>query len=82
MSPFSESESLVVQTEGGQEMPRGKKFTKEQIIGKRREAEVGLAKGKTLPEVVWRLGGPQAHWRNPSILLTCPHEWNQCLSPG
>ena len=27
-------------------MPRGKKFTAEQIIGKLREAEVGLAQGK------------------------------------
>jgi hypothetical protein len=31
-------------------MPRGKKFTAEQIIGKLREAEVGLAQGKTLSE--------------------------------
>lgn len=37
-------------------MPRGKKFTAEQIIGKLREAEVGLAQGKTVPEVVWKLG--------------------------
>jgi putative transposase len=37
-------------------MPRGKKFTAEQIIGKLREAEVGLAQGKTLPEVVRQLG--------------------------
>jgi putative transposase len=39
-----------------QEMPRGKKFTAEQIIGKLREAEVGLAQGKTVPEVVRKLG--------------------------
>ena len=37
-------------------MPRGKKFTAEQIIGKLREAEVGLAQGKTIPEVVRKLG--------------------------
>ncbi len=37
-------------------MPRGKKFTAEQIIGKLREAEVGLAQGKTVPEVVRKLG--------------------------
>jgi transposase-like protein len=37
-------------------MPRGKKFTTEQIIGKLREAEVGLAQGKTVPEVVRKLG--------------------------
>ncbi len=37
-------------------MPRGKKFTAEQIIGKLREAEVGFAQGKTVPEVVWQLG--------------------------
>ena len=46
----------MVQTKGGQEMPRGKKFTAEQIIGKLREAEVGLAQGKTVPEVVRKLG--------------------------
>ena len=37
-------------------MPRGKKFTAEQIIGTLREAEVGLAQGKTVPEVVRKLG--------------------------
>jgi len=37
-------------------MPRGKKFTAEQIIGKLREAEVELARGKTVPEVVRKLG--------------------------
>lgn len=37
-------------------MPRGKKFTAEQIIGQLREAEVGLAQGKTVPEVVRKLG--------------------------
>jgi transposase-like protein len=37
-------------------MPRGKKFTAERIIGKFREAEVGLAQGKTVPEVVRKLG--------------------------
>jgi putative transposase len=37
-------------------MPRGKKFTAEQINGKLREAEVELARGKTVPEVVWKLG--------------------------
>jgi putative transposase len=46
----------VAQTKGGQETPRGKKFTAEQIIGKLREAEVGLAQGKTVPEVVRKLG--------------------------
>jgi putative transposase len=45
---------LVVQTKGGQKVPRGKKFTAEQIIGKLREAE--LAQGKTAPEVVRKLG--------------------------
>jgi hypothetical protein len=30
-------------------MPRGKTFTAEQIIGKPREADVGLAQGKTVP---------------------------------
>ena len=37
-------------------MPRGKKFTAEQIIGKLREAEVELARGKTVLEVVRKLG--------------------------
>jgi putative transposase len=37
-------------------MPRGKKFTAEQIIGKLREADVGLAQERTVPEVVRELG--------------------------
>jgi len=37
-------------------MPRGNKFTAEQFMGKLREAEVGLAQGKTAPEVVPKLG--------------------------
>lgn len=37
-------------------MPRGKKFTAEQIIGELREAEVELARGKTVPEGVRKLG--------------------------
>jgi hypothetical protein len=37
-------------------MPRGKKFTADQITGKLREAEVGFARGKTVPEVVRKLG--------------------------
>jgi len=37
-------------------MPRGKKFPAEQIIGKLREAEVGLTHGTTAPEVVRKLG--------------------------
>jgi len=37
-------------------MPRGKKFTAEQIIGKLRKAEVGFAQGKTVPEAVRKLG--------------------------
>ena len=48
-------------------MPRGKKFTAEQIIGKLREAEVGLAQGKTVPEVVRKLGVTEQtyyRWRN------------------
>jgi transposase-like protein len=40
-------------------MPRGKEFNAEQIIGKLREAEVGLAQGKTLPEVVRKLGATE-----------------------
>jgi putative transposase len=37
-------------------MSRGRKFTAEQIIGKLREAEVGMAQGKTVSEVVRKLG--------------------------
>jgi transposase-like protein len=37
-------------------MPRGKKFTAEQVIGKLREDEVGLAQGKSVPDVVRKLG--------------------------
>jgi hypothetical protein len=37
-------------------MPRGKKFTAKQIIGKLRETEVGLAQGNTVLEVVRKLG--------------------------
>jgi hypothetical protein len=37
-------------------MPRGKKFTAKLIIGKLREAEVGLAQVRTVPEVVRKLG--------------------------
>ena len=37
-------------------MPRGKKHTAEQIISQLREAEVELARGKTVPEVVRKLG--------------------------
>ena len=37
-------------------MPREKKVTPEQIIGKLPEAEVGLAQGKAVSEVVRKLG--------------------------
>jgi len=37
-------------------MPRGTKFKAEQILGKLREAEVELARGKTVPDVVRKLG--------------------------
>jgi len=37
-------------------MPRGKKFTAEQIIGMLREAEVHLAEGKTFAEAARKLG--------------------------
>jgi putative transposase len=42
--------------EGGQSIPRGKKFTAEQIIGKLREAEVELSRGKKVPEMCRKLG--------------------------
>jgi hypothetical protein len=58
-------------------MPRGKKFTAEQIIGKLREAEVGLAQGKTVPEVVRKL----------SVTEQTYYQWkreygNQSVLPG
>ena len=37
-------------------MPRGKKFSAEQIIGKLREAEVEISKGQTIGQVVKKLG--------------------------
>lgn len=37
-------------------MPRGKKFTAEQIIGNAREAEVELAREKAGSEVIRKLG--------------------------
>jgi hypothetical protein len=40
-------------------MPRGTKFKAEQVIGKLREAEVDLARGKTVPEAVRKLGLPE-----------------------
>ncbi len=40
-------------------MPRGKKFTAEQIIGKRRGDEVELARGQTLPKAVRRPCGTE-----------------------
>jgi putative transposase len=45
-------------------MPRGKKFTAEQIIGKLREAEVHLAEGKTVAEAARKIGvTEQAYYR-------------------
>ncbi len=57
-----------MQTKGGQETPRGKRFTAEQIIGKLREAEVGLAQGKTVPGVDRKRGGPP-NLRHLHVLL-------------
>ena len=37
-------------------MPRGKRFTAEQTIGKLREAEVELSRGKRVPEVCRKIG--------------------------
>jgi hypothetical protein len=46
---FQRENLRMVQTKREHEMPRGKKFTVEQITGKLREAEVELARGKTVP---------------------------------
>ena len=62
----------MAQTRGRQEIPRGKKFTAEQIIGKLREAEVGLAQGKTVPEVVRKLGvTEQTYYRGSGSTAGC-----------
>jgi putative transposase len=45
-----------MQLEGGQIMPRGKKFSAEQIIGKLREAEVEIAKGQSIDQLAKKLG--------------------------
>ena len=37
-------------------MPRGKKFSAEQIIGKLREAEVEIGKGQSIGQVAKKLG--------------------------
>ena len=46
----------MVEPKGGRETPRGGKRTAEQIIGQLREAEVELARGKTVSEVVRKRG--------------------------
>jgi len=46
-------------------MPRGKKFKAEQIIGNLREAEIELARGKTVPEVIARAGDTREYCRLP-----------------
>ena len=45
--------AVWTQKKGRQEMPK-KRFTAEQIISKLREAEVELAKGRTVAQVVKR----------------------------
>lgn len=54
-SPLSQPESLVVQTKERQALSREKRFTVDQIVGKFREAEVALPRGKTVPEAVRKL---------------------------
>ena len=45
-------------------MPRGKKVSAEQIIAKLREAEVELARGKTIPDVCRKLSvAEQTYYR-------------------
>ncbi len=45
-------------------MPPGKKFPAEQIIGKLREAEVELSRGKQVPEMCRKLGvAEQTYYR-------------------
>ena len=47
-------------------MPRGKKFTAEQIIGKLREAEIELSRGKKIPEMCrqdWCDGADDFRWK-------------------
>jgi hypothetical protein len=40
-------------------MPRGKKFIVEEIIGKLREAEVELSRGKKVPEMCRKLSATE-----------------------
>jgi putative transposase len=47
-------------------MRRGKKFTAEQIIRKLRDADVEMARGRTMPEAVRKLGVKEQtyyHWK-------------------
>ena len=55
VATFRQRISGVANQGKARDAPR-KKFTAEQIIGKLREAEVGLAQGKTVPEMVRKLG--------------------------
>ena len=59
-------------------MPRGKKFAAEQIIGKLREAEVGLAQGKTVPEVVRKLGVTEQTYDRRLPSPRCLKAWLGC----
>jgi transposase-like protein len=65
-------------------MPRGKKFTAEQIIGKLREAEVELARGKTVPEVVRKLGVTEQtyyRWKREYGGLRTDHDLPPLMEP-
>ena len=53
-------------------MPRGQKFTAEQIIGKLREAEIHLARGKKIPEACKHLGvTEQTYYRWKKSTAVC-----------
>lgn len=56
IATLRERESQAAQTKGGQEIPRARKFPAEEIIEKLCDAGVGLAQGRTVFEVVWKLG--------------------------
>ena len=49
-------------------MARGQKFRAEEIIGKLREAEVELARGKKIPEVCKQIGVTESMYSHyPSV---------------
>ncbi|MBM4021816.1 MAG: hypothetical protein FJ284_06170 [Planctomycetes bacterium] len=55
-------------------MPRGKRFTAEEINGKLRDAGVELARGKTVPAVVRKLGATDRRLHRAAVFLPEGHD--------